>query len=140
MKKLVYLMLLLFASCSILDETNPIKILKKYTTIDFKSGEIKELSFDKKISGMLGGESNLIAVHQLSDKIDLKVMRKELEQAGFKPIPININDGVIDGKQNKFYSDNDIGLYKINFRPKENIQEWIVFNFTKMQIVLDVDF
>lgn len=140
MKKAIVYLTFIFVSCTGMDNRNPIVILKKYTTIDFKSSEVKELRYNIQTSGMLGDESTLIAVYEFSEIIDIGLLRERLVQAGFKSIPIPSNDGVLDSTKNIFYSENDIGLYRIKFRRAESIQEWVVFNFTKRQIVLDVDF
>ena len=115
------------------------EILNKYTKIEFKYSDIKVIKISKIQSGFLKKEISIKAVYGLEKNININSLKSQLINLGYKQLPIDRKDGIIEDNFSEYLNNEDKGFYKINVNHKEGIQEWIIINLSKMKIILEAN-
>jgi len=114
-------------------------IINKYTKIEFKYSDIKVIKISKIQSGFLKKEISIKAVYGLEKNININSLKSQLINLGYKQLPIDRKDGIIEDNFSEYLNNEDKGFYKINVNHKEGIQEWIIINLSKMKIILEAN-
>lgn len=138
--KILYfvLFILILPSCSSTKDKE-LEILNKYSKIEFNDSSIRILKFSRLNGGFFDKETSISAIYSLTEKIDIYNLKKSLINLGYRRLPINSDEGILKGSFNNYFDKSDEGFYKIKINYAKGTQEWIIIDFTKKIIILEVN-
>jgi hypothetical protein len=141
--KLIYTSLLIsltMSRCSIFEEgSEKIRALNKYSGIEFNDSTLQVIKFSKLSSGIFNKEVSINAIYAFKANLDTSLLKNQLINLGYKKLPMDTKDGILHDGFNEYFNKKDIGLYKIKVNYTKGTQEWIIMNFTKKKIILEVN-
>lgn len=141
--KLIYILLLIsltMSRCYSFEEGNEkIKVLNKYSEIEFNDSTLQVIKFSKLSGGIFNKEVSINAIYTFKANLDTTLLKNQLINLGYKKLPVDTKDGILHDDFNEYFNKKDKGLYKIKVNYAKGTQEWIIMNFTQKKIILEVN-
>ena len=128
------------STCSIFEAGNEkIEVLNKYSEIEFEDSTLQVIKFSKISSGFFNKELSINAIYAFKDNLDTILLKNQLINLVYKELPVDTKDGILQDNFNEYLNKKDKGFYKIKVNYAKGTQEWIIMNFTKKKIILEVN-
>jgi hypothetical protein len=124
-------------SCNSFFKSEPLSILKKYTSINFLQQDVEVVKFEEKKAGM-AEETSLLAVYRINKTFNIDSLRRDGKMLEYQSLPISNMDlgNGFDG--NLIYTDKGYYRYKNGKNPFKD--ELVIINITQNKIIISANY